>query len=161
MVFAKLHVGLSVTTMVVAVAMIVWVIFINTDTIPQIHRTNSVLEAMGDSNSADIFSRNVQEKAQKSLDILVKYENLFTATFSLMVVGSIIFMVRGTVLLMTVSGEACYNCCGPVQFVWIKVHREVNQCLMETTMSHSMKDKTEPEEALDDDVEVTPATTIV
>ena len=138
---AKLHVGLSVTTMLVAIALIIWVVFVNTDTIPKIHLTYSALIIFSGSNS--LLRQSIQDRAKDDISFLEKQENLLTPIFSLVVVGSIIFLVRGTVLLMTVSGEDCYNCCGPVQFVWRQVRREVNMCLMETTRSHSKVDNEE------------------
>ena len=144
MVFAKLHVGLSVATMLVAIGIFIWVIFINTNAIPYINHTKSLLSLMAASNS--IYSQKIKDKSKEDISILEKYENIITSIFSLAVVGCIIFFVHGTVLLMTVSGEDCYNCCRPVQLVWKQVRREVNLCLMETTRSHSRVD----EEALEE-----------
>ena len=148
MVFAKLHGGLAVATMVVSIGMVIWVIFVNTDTIPDINNTEKLLQIMGGPDSH--FDQKIKEKSKEDIGALEDYKKTITLLFSMTVLGCIIFFVRGTVLLMTVE-EDCSNCCGPIQFLWRQVRMEVNSSLMDTTRSHNRVDEEEFEEQMDEE----------
>ena len=148
MVFTKLHGGLAVATMVVSIGMVIWVIFINTNTIPDINNTEKLLQIMGGPDS--YFDQKIQEKSKEDIGELEDYKKTITLLFSMTVLGCIIFFVRGTVLLMTVE-EDCSNCCEPVQFLWRQVRMEVNSSLMDTTRSHNRVDEDELEAQIEEE----------
>ncbi|XP_023325783.1 uncharacterized protein LOC111699356 [Eurytemora carolleeae] len=130
----KVHAGLTWFIIIFSLPLLIWAIFVHSDTMPALIKLMTVMESM---NESDLIKHSKNRTQEVEL-IFREIESILSISSICGIIISILIILRTSTLVLTISGDrSCKQCCKPIQYIWAQVRTEVNFVLMETTPQHS------------------------